>query len=103
MLSGVGRSDPARRGTRPKGLRTHRTSAHRAKLTFHRARPRGSKLTGYQGRCKKKHLPTVKARSKRTTIHLRGLKARTSYVCQVRAKSKAGYGHWSAKKKLRKH
>jgi hypothetical protein len=88
--------------TKPSGLTTRRTSAHRATLRFHHAKPRGSKLTGYQARCTNKHLHPVTATGKHTTLHLKGLKAHTSYTCQVRAKSKAGKGHWSAKKTLKK-
>jgi len=89
--------------TKPTALRTNRRSAHRATVSFHRARPRGSRLTGYQARCHARHTPTVRAKGKHTTLHLRGLKRGTAYHCQVRAKAKAGYGHWSAKKKLKKH
>lgn len=88
--------------TKPTSLRAKRTSGHKATLAFHRAKPRGSKLTGYQGRCSAKHYATVKATGKHTTLHLHGLAPGTAYQCQVRAKSKAGYGHWTAKKKLKK-
>jgi hypothetical protein len=88
--------------TRPKSLRTNRTAAHRATLRFHHAKPRGSRLIGYQARCQAKHHTTVTAKGKHAKLRLHGLARGTAYQCQVRAKSKAGYGHWSAKKKLTK-
>jgi hypothetical protein len=87
--------------TRPSHLTAHRVSAHRGKLSFHRARPRGSKLRFYQARCAASHHATRFAKGRHTRLVVKGLAAHKAYRCQVRAKAKAGYGHWSKKRKLR--
>lgn len=87
--------------TVPSKLRAHRSSATRATLTFKRAKPRGSRITSYLARCTAKHYAAVRAKGKHLRLHLHGFSPGTAYRCQVRAKAKAGYGHWSAKKKLR--
>jgi Fibronectin type III domain len=85
---------------KPTHLKAKRKAAHRAKLRFHASTARGSKVTGYKARCV---APSgkVKAKGHASPVKVTGLQAGVSYVCQVRAKSKAGKSHWSAHKHLR--
>jgi Fibronectin type III domain len=88
---------------KPTGLRAKRKTAHKAKLHFHASVPRGSKVTGYQARCEARHSSAhVTAKGHRSPIKVTGLQSGVAYVCQVRAKSQAGKGPWSAKAKLKK-
>jgi hypothetical protein len=84
----------------PAGLKTSRTSATVARLTFRAARPRGSYVRSYQGRCLAPHHTTRYGTASRSPVTVRSLARGVSYLCQVRAKSAVGYGRWSASRKL---
>jgi len=84
----------------PTGLSTRRASATVAYLTFRAARPRGSYVRSYQGRCQAAHHTTRYGTASRSPVKVTSLSRGVSYMCQVRAKSAAGYGPWSAARKL---
>jgi hypothetical protein len=84
----------------PPNLRTRRTSATVAWLTFGRARPRGSFVRSYQGRCQAPRHRARYATGRRSPLKVRFLTRGISYTCQVRAKAAVGYGPWSARRKL---
>jgi len=85
-----------RRGTivpkAPGSLVGKRINAHRARLSFTKARARGARPTGYLARCRPAHGPTVTGRAGHSPVVVRGLKAGRHYTCMVRATSKAGQG-----------
>jgi hypothetical protein len=85
--------------TRPSHVTAKRAGANAAKVAFHRAKPRGSKIKGYQARCVAHHAAPRKATAKHSAIKVKHLSRGVAYKCQVRAKAKAGYGHWSHKDK----
>lgn len=78
-------------------LSADRVGAGKVKLTYDRARARGSKVRGYTITCiaksGPKHKVTVNDRRPSTTVT--GLHANTAYVCKVRARSAAGNGAWA--------
>jgi hypothetical protein len=67
------------------------------KLTYDRAKARGSRVKGYTITCiaksGPKHQVTVNDRRPSTTVT--GLKAGIAYTCKVRARSAAGNGAWA--------
>ncbi|HEX3824896.1 MAG TPA: fibronectin type III domain-containing protein [Mycobacteriales bacterium] len=83
--------------TRPSALKARRTT-HRVHLSFHHSKARGSRITGYQARCVAAHHTTRKAAGKNSPLLDRRLAAGVHYRCQIRAKSKAGYGSWSKRR-----
>jgi hypothetical protein len=89
---------------RPTKLHADRKSATKVKLTYKRAKARGSKIKGYTITCiatsGPKHSITVKDRKPSTTVT--GLHADTPYTCKVRARSKAGNGGWAKVKVAKK-
>jgi hypothetical protein len=88
--------------TRPQNVHAKRVARHRAKIKFDPAQSRGAKVTGYVVRCVMRHSSVVvKVKGKDSPIVVKGLRAGRAYDCQVRAKSKAGHGKWSAPVKLR--
>jgi hypothetical protein len=89
--------------TRPGHLAARRTTTHGGKLAYDLARARGARVTGYQGRCVPAHGDAVtgSVRGNASPLRITGLRAGTSYACQVRATSHAGHGPWSAKDTLR--
>jgi Fibronectin type III domain len=87
------------RPTKPKITAAKRASATKAKLTFTRAKPRGAKVHGYTARCVAKGSTRV-VDGKYPTVVVRHLKAGKHYTCQVRARSKAGPGRYSAGAKV---
>jgi hypothetical protein len=84
----------------PTDLTTRRASKRIAYLTFHAARARGSYVRSYQGRCVAPHHATRYGTGRRSPLKISSLTPGVSYVCQVRAKSAVGYGHWSKSQKL---
>jgi Fibronectin type III domain len=76
--------------------------AHSVHLHFSRAHPRGSHIVRYEARCRASHHPSRISTAKGSPVVVKGLAAGVSYVCQVRARSKAGYGRWSKKHTVRK-
>jgi hypothetical protein len=86
--------------TAPTGLTTRRSSATVAYLTFRAARPRGSFVRSYQGRCTAPHRITRYGTATRSPLKVPSLTRGVRYVCQVRAKSSAGYGPWSTARKV---
>jgi hypothetical protein len=86
--------------TAPTKLTTRRVSATVASLGFAKARARGSFVRSYQGRCIAAHHATRYGTSRRSPLRVTGLTRGVSYMCQVRAKSAAGYGHWVHPRKL---
>jgi hypothetical protein len=89
--------------TRVSKLHARRAATHRGHLSFHQARARGSRIVGYQARCEATHHLTRRVFGKHSPLLDRSLTAGVRYQCQVRAKSKAGYGHWSPKVTLARH
>lgn len=87
--------------TRPRITKSKR-SAHRVRLHFSRAHPRGSHIVRYEARCRASHHHTHISTAKGSPVVVKGLAAGVGYSCQVRAKSKAGYGRWSKKHTIRK-
>jgi hypothetical protein len=88
--------------TRPSNLTAKRTSTHKAKLSFTGAKARGSKITGYTARCVARtgtHV-VVDNESSGSPQYLEGLRTRVAYDCKIRAKSKAGPGHYTATVKV---
>ncbi|MBV9487076.1 MAG: fibronectin type III domain-containing protein [Frankiaceae bacterium] len=83
----------------PLRVKAKRSSAHKAKVKFGKVKPRGSKINGYQARCVAHHQPTRKGKTKHSPVTVKHLARGHTYKCQVRAKSKAGYGKWSKKDK----
>jgi hypothetical protein len=83
--------------TRPTITRATRVSARSARLAFTLSRARGAKPTGYDARCVSPggHVATHTKTTPTSPIYVSGLKRGTSYVCKVRARSKAGPSAWS--------
>jgi hypothetical protein len=104
VLDGVtfsARTVSVRRGTivptRPRSLHGRRLSAHRARMAFAPSTPRGAKVMGYRARCARiGGGGTRYANGSRSPIVVTGLAKGRAYSCAVRARSKAGYGPWSA-------
>jgi hypothetical protein len=88
--------------TRPTALKAHRTT-HHAHLSFHHSKARGSRITGYQARCVASHHATRKASGRHSPLVDKRLASGVRYRCQVRAKSKAGYGAWSKHRRIAAH
>ena len=86
--------------TAPTNLSTRRASATVGILSFHAARPRGSFVRSYQGRCWAKHRTTHFGTARKSPVKVTNLIKGVSYICQVRAKSAAGYGPWTQTRKL---
>jgi hypothetical protein len=84
----------------PTGLKTRRASAAVGYVSFRAARPRGSYVRSYQARCTAAHHPTRYGTGSRSAVKVTSLARGVSYTCEVRAKSAAGYGRWSARRKL---
>lgn len=83
--------------TKPKNVRAKRTAVHRGKVTFDKAKARGSKITGYRASCvSRRGSDTETAKADASPIVVRGLMAGVGYDCRVRALSKAGPGKWTA-------
>lgn len=82
---------------KPGRLSADRKNASAVKLSYDRAKARGSKVRGYIATCVAKsgpkHVVTVKDKRPSTTVT--GLSAKTAYTCKVRARSKAGNGGWA--------
>ncbi|WP_183406995.1 fibronectin type III domain-containing protein [Nocardioides marmorisolisilvae] len=79
----------------PTHLSSWRISAASGRIYFTKATPRGSRVTSYLARCQ--HGSSVKtANGYSTGVTFSNLARNTSYSCRVRARSKAGYGPWSA-------
>ncbi len=82
---------------KPGKLSADRKNAFAVKLSYNRAKARGSKIKGNTATCiaKKgpKHVVTVNDKRPSTTVT--GLHANTEYTCKVRARSKAGNGGWA--------
>jgi hypothetical protein len=87
--------------TRPR-ITTAKRTRHTVRLHFAGSHPRGSHITRYQGRCLAAHHPTHVATAKHSPVVVHPLAAGVGYRCQVRAKSKAGYGKWSHPHTVRK-
>jgi len=82
--------------TKPTNVATHRVSPTKGKLTFKAAKARGSRITGYRAVCV--NGPTTKVgTAKASPVYVANLVPGKAYTCRVRAKSKAGFGAWSAK------
>jgi len=83
--------------TRPTITRTTRISATSARLVYTLSKARGAKPTGYDARCISAggHVATHTKLTPTSPISVGGLKRGTSYVCKVRARSKAGPSAWS--------
>lgn len=84
--------------TKPQGLFADRKTSSKAKITFAESQPRGAKVKGYQARCVSGggHVVTALRIDPTPAVTVTGLKSNTKYTCKVRAKSKAGYGPYSA-------
>jgi|SRR5689334_9728456 len=81
--------------TAPSHLKTWRISSTSGRIYFVKAYPRGARVTGYSGRCA--NGSTIKtATGTSAGVTFTNLGAGKPYACRVRAKSKAGYGPWSA-------
>lgn len=89
--------------TRPRDLRTTRTSARSGKLRYDLATARGAKVTGYRASCAPRRGADVKATLRRNddVVRVTGLAPERPYTCRVRALSKAGPGPWSATDRMR--
>jgi hypothetical protein len=85
--------------TRPTALKARRTT-HRVRLSFHHSKARGSRIIRYQARCVAAHHTTRKVSGKKSPLLDLRLAAGVHYRCQVRAKSKAGYGSWSKHRRV---
>jgi hypothetical protein len=85
--------------TRPTALKARRTT-HRVRLSFHHSKARGSRIIRYQARCVAAHHATRKVSGKKSPLLDLRLAAGVHYRCQVRAKSKAGYGSWSKHRRV---
>jgi hypothetical protein len=77
--------------TTPLHVRARRLGAHRGKVRFRAAHPRGVRIAGYRIVCTSPHARTS-ARSHGSPITVTGLAAGVAYSCAVRAESKAGLG-----------
>jgi hypothetical protein len=82
---------------KPGHLTAERQTAGKVKLSYTRAKARGSKIKGYTITCiaksGPKHVVTVLDRRPNTTVT--GLHTNTAYTCKVKARSKAGAGRWA--------
>jgi hypothetical protein len=87
--------------TRPTITKATR-SAHRVHLHFSKAHPRGSHIVHYEARCLASHHSSQTSTGKGSPLVVKGLTGGVGYSCEIRAKSKAGYGHWSKKRAIRK-
>lgn len=88
--------------TRPHGVHAKRVSAHRGKVVFDPASPRGARITGYQARCVRLDgTGPVVDRASGSPVVVTGLVRGRAYDCRVRATSRAGSGPWSAPVRLR--
>lgn len=89
--------------TRPKLRKAKRPAARKAKVYFDRAKARGAKVKGYQARCvagKQVRYASAGKSAFKSKIVVKGLTPGRHYKCSVRAKSKAGPGKWSNKKRV---
>jgi hypothetical protein len=87
--------------TRPRITRVTR-SPHRVHLHFSRAHARGSHIVRYEARCRASHHHSRISTAKGSPLVVKDLAGGVGYSCQVRARSKAGYGPWSNKHTVRK-
>ena len=88
--------------TRPRDVHARRVAAHRGKVLFDPASPRGARITGYQARCVRLNgTGPVVARASGSPVVVTGLARGRAYDCRVRATSKAGPGSWSSRVRLR--
>ncbi len=77
----------------PTHVKAHRLDATSAKVTFRAAKPRGQKVKGYELRCAPNGGGSlVTAKSRRSPLVVKGLGDPEGYRCNLRARSKAGYG-----------
>ena len=78
-------------------LSADRVGAAKVKLTYVRAKARGSKVKGYTITCIAKSGPkhNVTVNDKRPSTTVTGLHTNTAYTCKVRARSAAGNGGWA--------
>lgn len=83
----------------PTNVKASRTSGTTGKVTFTPAKPRGQKVTGYKLSCKAANGSTVtfKSRSRHSPFSVALLASGQAYSCNLRARSKAGYGLASKK------
>jgi hypothetical protein len=81
--------------TRPTNVHAKRVSPTKGKLTFTAAKPRGSRITGYRAVCVNGSTAKV-GTAKASPVYVTTLVGGKAYTCKVRAKSKAGFGPWSA-------
>jgi hypothetical protein len=87
--------------TRPANVHAKRVTAHRAKVVFDPASPRGARITGYLARCTRLDgTGPISARASGSPVVVTGLSAGRTYNCRVRATSKAGAGPWSSTVRL---
>jgi hypothetical protein len=88
--------------TRPRGLTAKRVSAHKARLAYELARPRGARITGYAARCVSPEgdKQAAKLSGNESPLKATELREGVRYDCRVRALSKAGPGPWSAEVKV---
>jgi hypothetical protein len=86
--------------TRPMLTRVVRVKGTRARVVFARAKARGAKVTSYQARCQSAGHKTLVATGHSPAVVVKGLARGRAYQCSVRAKSKAGYGGWSARRRI---
>jgi fibronectin type III domain protein len=82
--------------TKPTKVFAHRVSPLKGKLTFAPAKPHGSRITGYRAVCVNGSTTKV-GTAKASPVYVTNLAPGKAYTCRVRAKSKAGFGAWSAK------
>jgi hypothetical protein len=81
--------------TAPSHLKTWRISSTSGRIYFVKSYPRGARVTGYSARCA--NGSTIKtATGTSAGVTFSNLGPGKPYACRVRAKSKAGYGPWSA-------
>ena len=85
--------------SKPKKLRAKRTGDRRAKLRFKVAKARGSAIKRYEAKCVG-GFTAVRAWGGGSPLRAK-LDPGDSYHCRVRAKSKAGFGPWSKRAKLK--
>ena len=90
--------------TRPDTSRAPYDGARGAALLRPRAGARFP-VTGYQARCTPAHGAAVTGvgAGQREPLRVTGLRAGTSYACQVRATSQAGHGPWSTRDAMPRH
>jgi hypothetical protein len=82
---------------KPGTLSADRMTAGKVKLSYVKAKSRGSKVRGYTATCIAKSGPkqVVTVNDRRPSTTVTGLHANTAYTCKVRARSKAGPGGWA--------